>query len=467
MPEAILKTSIVQENKRSTEWISAKAVYTGLMAFNLLSYIWMMAIGSSIEIPVIIWIARIVTAPLAIYYGKLWKNKGFRILLVYTLVFFMRCYLADQGSIFNSEFAQNLLSAIWLFAGCYGLGAVLSIRQQRIFLNTIVCIWLIWIFALSCIGIYAAWVYQSLFFDGFAPILTWNLRLELFYPATTTGSILGISFLLAILLAFCNHKRYVKWGFVFISLPIFLAMALTDSRTAYISTAAGLSSMISVFIYHNKNEKTFYLFRNQKWKQIMIVMVIMIVVFILTVLIILQITPLFNHLKTIGIIPRAYAEDKSDTQLLTRKFDGHVLSGRAELWERAVNYIKENPLVLLYGNSKNAPLRGYDAEYSHNHSLYLQVLIESGIAGLLCVLFFLGYSIIQSIKLIKDDSPLWIVLLVSMIVSLCVGDIAECFLWLRSSQCPMSAVLFISAGIVSSKGEKRQDICIMRNTKSR
>ena len=108
-----------------------KTLYVGLMAFCLLSFLWTLLIGSGVDnMPPIIWYARMATVPLAIYLGKLWKNTGFRILTVYTAIFFLRCFIPDQNSIFAEEVAENIISALWLFSACYGMGYILNEKQH-------------------------------------------------------------------------------------------------------------------------------------------------------------------------------------------------------------------------------------------------------------------------------------------------------------------------------------------------
>ena len=113
MSEAILSdNSIICEERHAKEWTLAKVIYTGLMAFNLLSFLWLLATGSGIEMPPVIWIARIATALLAIYLGKLWKDKGFQILAIYTCLFFFRVLIPNPGNIFSAEWQKAFQCAV-------------------------------------------------------------------------------------------------------------------------------------------------------------------------------------------------------------------------------------------------------------------------------------------------------------------------------------------------------------------
>ena len=95
--------------RQEKSWTAAKILYTGLTGFCLLSYLWTLAIGAGINnLPTVIWIARLVSVPLAVYLGRLWKNKGF------WKVFFI--FLDQADSIFG------VALVVWLF---YDIGILL------------------------------------------------------------------------------------------------------------------------------------------------------------------------------------------------------------------------------------------------------------------------------------------------------------------------------------------------------
>ena len=446
------------DRQQEKSWTAVKILFTGLTGFCLLSFLWTLAIGAGINnMPTVIWIARIASVPLAVYLGKLWKNKGFWILALYTLLFFLRCFIPNPNSVFKEEVAENMLSALWLFTACYGLGRILNEKQLKSFLLLCAFIWTAGMTILNCIGVYAAWTGEpvTIFGSSFIGLYISDLvRLHIVYLATTSGSFIGISLLISVLLLFCTSSNTMR---IVLSLSLFvsiLALALTDSRTAYISVPAGLGVMVFSAVFH------FYQTKNRnKWKPWIWGLIAMILVFIILIWLIMQITPIFNSLKDNGIIAHAFAEEvKTNTPSVvsTRGFGGHILSGRMELWSSVVEHIRQNPKILILGESKLSPLRGFDNFYAHCHCLYLQVLLESGIPGLFLFLSFIFYTLYHAIKVIRTpDLPLWIRLLPALPISLWVGDIAETFTWLRSSQCPMGAIALISAGIICAQTTNR------------
>ena len=197
--------------------------------------------------------------------------------------------------------------------------------------------------------------------------------------------------------------------------------------------------------------------KSKNWKPWIIGILIMAIIFVLLVLAILQITPAFNHVRAQGIIPRALAEETVKTEVAARGFSGdRVLTGRSELWSMIFNYLKDHKTVFLTGESKQLPLLNIAVWFGHSHCLYLQVLVESGIPGLLLVLSFIIYIIINAVRAITNpELPLWIRLLPAIIASLLVADLVECFLWLRASYAPMTTVFFIVAGILNTLVPKK------------
>ena len=157
MSEAILPTpAITQEDQQTKEWTPAKVFYVFLMVFNLLIHLWLQITCTGINMPIYIWIPRIVAAALAIYLGKLWKDTGFRILAIYTLLFSLRAVIPNPANIFTDDISESILSALWLFAGCYGLARSLSSKQIKFFLVTISIIWTAVMSCLCCFVFFCA-----------------------------------------------------------------------------------------------------------------------------------------------------------------------------------------------------------------------------------------------------------------------------------------------------------------------
>lgn len=454
MSEAIFSdNSIVCIKRQTKEWTLAKVIYAGLMAFNLLSFLWLLVIGSDIEMPPIIWIARIATAPLAICLGKLWKDRGFQILSVYTFFFFFRVFIPNQDEIFRADISESVLSALWLFAGCYGFGNVFNAKQTKQIFSVFLVVWLLGIVICSCLGIYSAWFDIDIKFSGNRYIgLDAVDRLQIIYYATTTGAILNLAFIMQFICFVSTPKKKNKVVFTMFAVSILVAISLTDSRTAYIGVSSGIAIIFFVFTYRYVKKVKINRQKLLKIHPVLICTIGMIIVFIIMLYIIMTITPLFNHIKMTGLIPSAFAETSPNEKsaIVHRGFSGErVFTGRIELWKEIISYIIHNPLVMLLGFSKNTPLQQINQHYAHCHNIYFQVWLESGILGFTIFFSFIIYTIKKILALVREGNVFsWIICLPAIIIYMLIVDFAECFTWLRSSQCPMSAFLFLCCGIL-------------------
>ena len=460
MSEAILPTqAAAREEHQGKGWTLPKVIYAALMVFNLLSFVWLLASGSEIQLHPVIWITRIAAAPLAIYLGKLWKNRGFQILALYTILFFFRCAISNTQDILSAEMSENLLSALWLFAGCYGLGIILNRQQVRTLLLVCTGIWTVATATLSCIGIYAVWTRTTvhLLGDAVAEIYLiargYASRINIAYSATVTGAVWSLTVLITVLCGISVENKAGKTFFFVLLLPIVVALALTDSRTAFISMAVGVGTMagsitVMAIQRRKKNQPD-----SKNWISWAFGFLTVALVSLITLWLIMQITPLFNQIKLQGIIPRAYADGTEKEFISSRGFDGEdMMNGRLDIWSGILNQIRQNPKILLTGTSKISPMRNVSITLAHCHNIYLQILLESGLPGLFLVLSFIVIILVKTVRVLRDPIiPLWIKLLPALIISLLVGDVAECYTWLRSSHCFMNAVLFISAGILSAQ----------------
>ena len=451
MSEAVLQPQgMIRNNRQAKAWTSAKVIYTGLMGFNLLSFLWLLATGSGIGMPMWIWIARILVVPLAISLGRLWKDKGFLILTAYFFFFFFRALIPDTGSIFSADVSESVLSALWLFAGCYGLGKILEKDVLKKFLFILSTIWTLGVLVYCGTALYAAWNDYHIYVNEECFLGLLHGRLMMIYAPTVAGAILCVTSLIIAICCLNVRNKLARAFFILSELPILLTLSMTDSRTGYVSLAVGMGLMVFITMIHSAK-----ILKNQpKQKRIILAAACMILCVILVVLLVLQLAPAFNRIKTQGILPTARAEMPKVgwTTVEQRSLIGDSgLNGRMTVWSAVFDFMKQDPVRFLIGQSKHQPLRGVIEGYSHCHCLLLQILLESGVPGVVLALGFIVMTRIQSVRVIRDpEQPCWIRLLPAIIVALLALDMVESFVWLRSSQCFMNAVFFLSAGIIHS-----------------
>ncbi|WP_010249568.1 O-antigen ligase family protein [Myroides injenensis] len=97
---------------------------------------------------------------------------------------------------------------------------------------------------------------------------------------------------------------------------------------------------------------------------------------------------IYNFLDSVGLT--SYALYKIIYQLDSREVDSVVLSGREDLWEKAIILLEENPIV---GNGSSFYINEYG---TYPHNLILDISISFGMLGLI---LFLGIIMHASFKI--------------------------------------------------------------------
>ena len=87
---------------------------------------------------------------------------------------------------------------------------------------------------------------------------------------------------------------------------------------------------------------------------------------------------------------------------------------------------------------------------AHCHCMPLMIILENGIPGLLIVLAFLVLTAIRSFQLVNGNRPTVQKIFPALVVSILVGELVECFTWLRSGTSPVLPFLFVIIGIIHS-----------------
>lgn len=457
-------------------WTVPKIIYAGLMSFLLLGYMIIIVTykdptttGQIYNLPIQFWILRVITAIMAICLGKLWKDKGFLILMAYLLLKAIRVVADNPNYLFDQGVSESLLTGLWVFSACYGLARILEKDQLKRFLSINVSIWTVGMVIYSGIGIYAAWTDSKIYTIGKGAI--WGIvefRLFLSYYATTAASVLSLSIIMALCVAYITKKKIGRVLYIISVIPLFIALCLTDARGAQVSVGVGIACISGIIILKWISNKQKIL--SNKWYVLPISIVVSGAVFLLILLLGKITNSSFLEYRTKGLfISKAFAESVFKMPMSNRGFFGNnMLSDRPEIWNAVLTTIRSNPQILLAGSSIYHPmdivnhsgLLGFTA--SHCHCMPLMILLENGIPGFLLI----GYIVVLAISrcihgffvLYKQEETVAI----PIILSVFVGELVECFTWLRSGQCPTLPFLFITLGIIlyQHKAEKTYNLYI-------
>ena len=450
-----------------------RSICIGITGFTLLAYLGTLLIGYEAKTP-FLWTLRCVSAPLTIYYAKLWKDRGFWFLAAYYLLFTARAIQIGRWEVMRLEGWISELSGLWVFTACYGLYRLIPEGQRRRVLGILAAVWIAGTVLNSLVGIYAAWTdkhFYGLTWDYLRligreaeynkSVLFWGFygnRLSLMENCNQSGAILQMTVLMAFCCGLCAEGKRARILYFLAAVPLLLALALTDARTSIIGLSAGIAVMAFAGVYQGlrsrKRKSGAALAPALRWT---VSLLVMLAAFAAAVLLILQITPAFNQVKLQGILPSAYAESPGTVEVSNRGFDftESMFTGRVKVWRTVFQVLREKPKILLVGSSKLGTMYRVNEilnwPYGHCHNMILQILMESGIPGLLLVLGFL-IPILRNVgkAVLSPGTPRWIRLIPAIMVALWVMDMDECFVWLRHGTFPMLPFQFVIYGILAN-----------------
>lgn len=168
-------------------------------------------------------------------------------------------------------------------------------------------------------------------------------------------------------------KRKKKWYDLLIMISFYAALLLTQKRGPLISVGIGV--VVTFFVAKRES-------MSSKIKRIMaFVMSVLVITYILYIV--------FPEL--FGIIDRFSSDN--------------VFSNRGYLWEFAIDMFKANPVMGkgwgTYSHSLNLNIDSVSVSNQHAHNIYIQLLAETGIVGLICFVIPMIYTLIKSIKMLQ------------------------------------------------------------------
>lgn len=458
-------------------WTVGKAVYAVLTGALLLSYLYViltyregfMFNGGIYALPVWIWVLRLVSVGMTLVLGKVWKDKGFWILMAYLLLMVVRLLLENSIRLFALSVSESLLCGMWVYIACYGLARVLSLRQLKQLAMTFAALWTMGMVVLSGVGLYAYWTDQKILnLTGTAFFGVWEQRLTLCYIVTGSAATISLSFGIAMLCFLSVRKKIIKVAYGLAMIVLLTALVLSSTRTANITAGINLGICAGIGILHRYYMK--WKSGNEKPSMGKVIgawlLALMAAGIVLAVVMfgLMRMVPVMNNLKTRGgIVSIAFAENASTGEsIVYRSYFEVGLNKRVDNWKAIITYLKNNPTILLTGASIFYPMEGIGLPFpvQHAHCRMLMTVLESGVPGLLLYLLFYGYIVWCSLRLVKSgEHPRWIRLLPSLVAGLVIGDLVECLTWLQAGGYLMLPFLFAACGVISTYGSKKEVAC--------
>lgn len=415
-------------------------------------------------------------AAVSILLGRMWKDKGFWILVVFFLLKYLRVVIPMPDQWHNVR--AIFYNGVYAFFGVYAIARAIRPKYRKTFLTVFVFAWLAIYTAMACVGIYCAWTNTKIYnlAGRFIGINGINGRLELFLFFNITGITDAIGVVLCIFGFMLTKNRAVRVLCVIAALILTLASALTIVRTGYLIIGLACGVLVCLLIYDRmKTPKigNHYHLSLPQWCALGAAFAVMTVVVTVGVT---YVTDAYNLVRARGglTISSALAEGSvADAfQFEHRDFTGTSLdgisTGRISIWKAAFRDMSNHPSFFIWGRSVLYPMEGANTMLSftagHCHNMLVQSLLENGIPGLLCYVAFAALVIFHSLKLLKNkDLPRWQRAVPIVLLSILLSELVECTTHINMGHYPMTmfylfsglAVTFSKEGEASSR-EKPQ-----------
>ncbi|MBP3636037.1 MAG: O-antigen ligase family protein [Clostridia bacterium] len=376
-----------------------------------------------------------IMAIVEIILSQSWKRKGNWILYAGFALVVVRCMFTPEES--QNVCFKVVTNSIWAMGVCYHLGSALSKKNLIRFIKVLIAGWTIQQTIASVAGIYCT-LYDKTILNMAGHKLIWfDGRLSLLTFCTIAASNLVVSFFAAMLGVSMTKNIFARILYIVSMLIMFVAIALTSTRTAFISIGAGLGMFFIGWLMRKVGHKEGngqYRLRRLIIRGSVIAGALAIVVVICIVM--MQGGTLFNEGKSTVM-------DSEGVPVLKRSFSltSNLLSGREAIWECGIKMLQDNPRYLLYGASfgdhmiKEANsyyVLGNDVPFIHFHNIYLQALVECGIGGLLLLLGFIIYFAKAAISLYANKQwSAWKCMLPIIPAVAFLADMVECMALLQ------------------------------------
>lgn len=453
-------------SSRVEKWI--RLAFSCLMGFLLLEYLWRIMVFDNRFQNTPGWILnlRMITALLGIFLVKARRYRVFRLMFLYLLLILLRILLRVRLT-FQYSMLKTFTDLLWVFGGCYSLGFILTGPRLKQFFFSVGLVWTTVMTGISLLGIHAAWMRVVIpNFTGTSFVRLWgeagSARLKLFYLSSISGSLMSMSVLFAVLCLLCVRRTWVKVLLAFSVIPMLLALCLTDSRTSQISLSVGVAMLAVLRLLACRQNRTAVRKSSPPAVQMLQTAVVFILSFALVLLALQQVNPLFDSLKQASqswpFLRSAAFAGEDPVLMASRDLWGEgVLTGRDEIWRGTIEYLKLNPRSLLIGESILKPLEKLNEaclvsfELKHTHNMLLQILLESGIPGLVLVFLILLPVGRDAVQLFRDkEKPVWLRAFPALLLMVCVESMTDCIAWSGFPYLPELAFFFMVAGCCSS-----------------
>ena len=233
----------------------------------------------------------------------------------------------------------------------------------------------------------------------------------------TSACMLLLGFMLGVWLITRCRSRAIHAAIVLALAGMYLGVALTVSRTSMIQLSCFVGGIIALGILKLRIRA--------KWARLILASVAALVC---AVLVFLSFSAAIDGINSM----HALAEESGLIAQRSLTQDMYTLTGRTDIYRQAIQWLKEQPRVLLFGTLDAELLEASEARFMapHAHNSFLQTAINYGLPAMLMALALAFYALRSSLRLILNDKASFgDQLLAGMLLVLLVGTITEPYLF--------------------------------------
>ena len=411
--------------------------------------------------------------------GQALRRKTTWVLASGLALIFLRCFFGGRDTFYWGY--RSVIYGVLAFGVCYQTAFGLSKKWLLTFLRLLLALWTLFMAGLSLVGIWAALYDQTITTaaGGVYRIGVTYSRLYLLTFCTNSGSNLALSLLAALIGMLLTRNRLGRVLYVLASLMQYAALGLTVARTAFISVSIALGLLLACGLMAK--------LRGKRLSERLVRLISFILAAALAAgsfLLLSKSPDLFGDVKeqvrsNTDVVESADTEEGADTEetaatpaprsantqsTVQRRpitMDENMLTQRQFAWQAVYRYIRQHPETLLYGASVVMPMAEVNpladienAAWDHAHNMYIQILLECGIPGIILLVLFL-YSLARAaLRLFfSKDKPLWQRALPVIPICILISELAECMTMLVYNL-PALAFLMLFSGLVIKFAEE-------------
>ena len=411
--------------------------------------------------------------------GQALRRKTTWVLASGLALIFLRCFFGGRDTFYWGY--RSVIYGVLAFGVCYQTAFGLSKKRLLTFLRLLLALWTLFMAGLSLVGIWAALYDQTITTaaGGVYRIGVTYSRLYLLTFCTNSGSNLALSLLAALIGMLLTRNPLGRVLYVLASLVQYAALGLTVARTAFISVSIALGLLLACGLMAKLRGKRL------SEKLVRLISFILAAALAAGSFLLLSKSPdLFGDVKeqvrsSTDVVESTDTEEGADTEeaaatpaprstntqsTVQRRpitMDENMLTQRQFAWQAVYRYIRQHPETLLYGTSVVMPMAEVNpladienAAWDHAHNMYIQILLECGIPGIILLVLFL-YSLARAaLRLFfSKDKPLWQRALPVIPICILISELAECMTMLVYNL-PALAFLMLFSGLVIKFAEE-------------